>query len=178
MRISVMATLVIAMGLAGDYRPSMAQSTGKTEDTLRQVLSALAANDQPALSKLSIDQGDFKKYVWPTMAAQFTGSNMSADKYFTTYQKVSQAGITETRTDLAGKKWEVVKVSLDPPQRKGKGFQLFSPPQITLRDESGQEKTMKVVGGLLEKDGVYKVTTYYLSPSQKGPKQVERTASK
>ena len=95
---------------------------------------------------------------------------MSADKYYPTYQKASQVGIALARTDLAGKKWELVKVSLDPPQRKGKDFQLFGPPQITLRAENGEEKTIRIVGGLLEKDGAYKVTTYYVSPSQKSPK--------
>ena len=165
MRIFVMRTLLIAVGLAGAYGPSMAQSTGKAEDVLRQVLPALAANDQSTLNKLSIDQAEFTKFVWPTMVARM--SNTTADKYYTTYQKVSQVGVDEARTSLVGKKWEVVKVNLDPPQRKGKGFQLFGPPQITVRDENGQEKTVVLVGGLLERDGAYKVTTYYVSPSQR-----------
>ena len=125
-------------------------------------MSALAANDQPALSKLSIDQSEFKKYVWPTLAMQMSGSNTSADKYYVTYQKVNQVGITRKQHPLAGKKWEVVKVNLGPPQRKSKGFQLFGAPSVTLRDESGQEKTMRLVGGLLERDGAYKVTSYYV----------------
>src|ERR1017187_10260170 len=133
----------------------------EAEDVLRQAASALAANDQPALNKLSIDQSEFKKYVWPALAMQMSGSNTSADKYYPTYQKVSQVGITESNTALAGKKWEVVKVNLGPPQRKSKGFQLFGAPSVTLRDESGQEKTMRLVGGLLDRDGAYKVTSYY-----------------
>ena len=60
--------------------PSMAQSTGTAEDVLRQAVSALAANDQPALNKLSINQSEFKKYVWPGLAAQMSGSNSRADQ--------------------------------------------------------------------------------------------------
>ena len=41
---------------------------------------------------------------------------------------------------------------------------------MTLRDEGGQEKTVKIIGGLLERDGAYKVTTYYVSPSQRASK--------
>ena len=95
---------------------------------------------------------------------------MSADKYYPTYQKANQVGITEASTILAGKKWEVVKVDLQPAQRKGKGFQVFGSPLVTLRDDSGQEKNVRLVGGLLERDGVYKVTTYYVSPSLRAGK--------
>jgi hypothetical protein len=165
-RITTFAFL-IAVGFSASLHTSMAQSTGTAEDVLRQAASALAANDQPALNKLSIDQSEFKKYVWPALAVQMSGSNTSTDKYYPTYQKVSQVGITESNTALAGKKWEVVKVNLGPPQRKSKGFQLFGAPSVTLRDESGQEKTMRLAGGLLERDGAYRVTSYYVSPSQR-----------
>lgn len=162
-----MSVFLITVGLSGSVHPSMAQSNGSVEDVIRQAVSALAANDQPALNKLSIDQSEFKKYVWPRLAAQMSGSNTSADKYYPTYQKVSQVGITEANTTLAGKKWEVVKVTTEAAQKRGKGYQLFSSPLITLRDESGQEKTMRLIGGLLERDGAYKVTSYYVSPAQR-----------
>ena len=64
----------------------------------------------------------------------------------------------------------MVKVDLQPAQRKGKGFQVYGPPLVTLRDESGQQKTVKLVGGLLERDGVHKVTTFYVNPSLRASK--------
>ena len=170
MRNIAIQTLLIGVGLVGACRPSLAQSTGTADDLVKRVVSALAANDQPALSKLGIDQSEFKKYVWPTLAAQMSGSNTSADKYYVTYQKVNQVGVTEATTELAGKKWEVVKVSLEPAKKKGKGYQLFGSPLITLRDDGGQEKSVRLVGGLLELDGVYKVTSYYVSPSLRASK--------
>jgi hypothetical protein len=170
MRIFAIRMLSIAVGITGAYHASMAQNAGTPEDVLRQAVPALAANDQPALNKLVIDQSEFKKYVWPTFAARMSGSNIGADQYYQTFQKVSQVGIAGAGTTLAGRKWEVVKVSLEPPQRKGKGFQLFGPPLVALRDENGQEKTVRLVGGLLERDGTYKVTTYYVSPFLKAGK--------
>jgi hypothetical protein len=163
-------TFLISLGFSVSLHPSLAQSTGAADDLVKRVVSALAANDQPALSKLGIDQSEFKKYVWPTLAAQMSGSNTSADKYYVTYQKVNQVGVTEATTELAGKRWEVVKVSLEPAKKKGKGYQIFGSPLITLRDDGGQEKSVRLVGGLLELDGVYKVTSYYLSPSLRATK--------
>ena len=94
MRISIRRMSLIVVGLAGTYDPSMAQSTERAEDVCRQVVSALAGNDQAALTKLSVDQPEFKKYVWPGV---YPISNMSADKYYPTFQKASQVGITEVR---------------------------------------------------------------------------------
>ena len=170
MRSFVKGLLSIVVGLGGTCLISMAQSTGSADGVIRQVLSALADNDQAALTKLSVDQPEFKKYVWPGLAAQMSGSNMSADKYYPTFQKVNQVGIAEAGAILAGKKWQVVKVDLQPAQRKGKGFQVLGPPLVALRDESGQERTVRLVGGLLERDGAYKVTSYYVSPSLKAGK--------
>ena len=170
MRSLVKRMLLIALGLAGACAPTTAQSTGSAEEAIRQVVSALAGNDQAALTKLSIDQPEFKKYLWPAFAMNLSTSNMSADKYYPTYQKANQAGIAETSTILAGKKWQVVKVDLQPAPRRGKGFQIYGPPLVTLRDEGGQEKTVKLVGGLLERDGVHKVTTFYVSPSLRASK--------
>jgi hypothetical protein len=166
MRSFVKRMLLITVGLGGTYHLSMAQSTGSAEDVIRQAVAALAGNDQAALTKLSVDQPEFKKYLWPG----FVTSNMSADKYYATYQKANQVGITEASSMLAGKKWQVVKIDLQPAQRKGKGFQVLGPPLVTLRDESGQEKAVKLVGGLLERDGVYKVTTFYVSPTVRASK--------
>ena len=165
-----MSAFLIAVGLSGSLHPSTAQTNGAVDEVIRQAVSALGSNDQFALDKLSIDAAEFKKYLWPALAVHMSGSDISADKYYPTYRKVSRVGITEANTTLAGKKWEVVKVNLEPPQRKGKGFQLFGAPLVTLRDEGGQQQTVRLVGGILERDGAYKVTSYYVSPSLRASK--------
>jgi hypothetical protein len=160
----------VALGAMATIHQSVAQTNGPAEEVIRRAVAALAANDQPTLDKLSIDQAEFKKYVWPGMASQMSGSNTNAEKYYGTFQKVSQVGINEAAATLAGKKWDVVKVDLDQPQRKGKGFLLFRAPLVTLRDESGEQKTVRLIGGLLERDGSYKVTSFYVSPALRAGK--------
>ena len=71
---------------------------------------------------------------------QMSGSNTSADKYYLTYQKVNQVGVPKANSELAGKKWEVVKVSLEPPKQKGKGYQLYGAPSVTLRDTVARKR--------------------------------------
>jgi hypothetical protein len=87
-------TLLIAVGVMSFYRTSVAQTTGAADELVKRVVAALESNDQRALNALSIDQSEFKKYVWPTLPTQ-SGSNSSADKYYPTFQKVTQVGISE-----------------------------------------------------------------------------------
>ena len=169
MRSPLKRMLLIAMGMASACHLSVAQGPGNADDLVRQVVSALAGNDQAALAKLTIDEPEFKKYLWPGLAPNVPAS-MTADKYYGMYQKANQSGIAEAGALLAGKKWQVVKIEQQPALRKGKGFQILGPPTVTLREEGGQEKNVKLVGGLLERDGAYKVTTFYVNPTLRAGK--------
>ncbi len=167
MRHVTVGMLTITAVILGVCLPGAAQTTTKADDLVKRAVTALQANDQTALSAMTIDQGEFKKYVWSTMTPP---SNTSADKYYVTYRQVNEVGVKEAAAALAGKNWEVAKVDLGAPKKKGKEYQLFGSPVITLRDESGQEKAFYLIGGLLEKDGAYKVTSFYVSPSLKASK--------
>ena len=63
-----LSLVVCLLGLA------FAQDPAKDPDALaRQVLAAVAVKDQKALESLSIDQGEFKKFIWPTVASRVSG---------------------------------------------------------------------------------------------------------
>lgn len=136
---------------------------------VKEVVAAIGNKDQAALGKLAIDQAEFKRYIWPGIASRVSGGNMNADKYFSVYQKSSQVGMTEGMESLSGHKWEVLKVSAEP-GAKGKGYQVYNALVITLRDDSGKETSLRLIGGLLERDGDFKVTTFYVSPTHRAAK--------
>ena len=52
---------LIGLGFSVSLHPSLAQSTGAADDLVKRVVSALAANDQPALSKLGIDPSAYSE---------------------------------------------------------------------------------------------------------------------
>jgi len=53
-------------------------------------------------------------------------------------------------------------------------LKAFSGPTVTVRDETGQQRTVYVVGGIVEFGGVYKVSTYSLTPDQQAPFAIRR----
>ena len=60
----------------------------------------------------------------------------------------------------------MLNVTFNPPSKQTKSYRLLPGAQIALRDETGQKKTIAILGSVLERDGRYKVATYYVRPAQ------------
>ncbi len=130
------------------------------EALMKQVFAALEHKDSAALQQLTITPEEFKKFVWPSFNPPPTGTN--AEKYYKLYSASNGVGIDEYLKQYGGRKVEVLKVTLNPPSKKSKNYTLAPGAQIALRDDSGQEKTVRMLGTVLERDGRYKVATYYV----------------
>jgi len=131
------------------------------EGLFAEVIKGVEAKDQQALKALAIDEAEIKKFVWPTVVSRMAGNGMNGDKFASGYAKSSELGIASVFAAFGGRKWQIVKVAMEAPQKQSKDYKLFPAPLVTLRDESGQEKTTHLVGGVLEQKGAYKVATYY-----------------
>jgi len=144
---------------------ALAQTPPKDAETLaRQVIAALETKDERALKALSIDRAEFTKYIWPTLVARVGGQGVSADKFFVNYSNTSDFGLKQHLTDLGGKKFEFVKWDSGP-EDTHKGYRLVPNPEIVLKNQSGQEQTLRLGSALLEHDGIVKVASYFRSPA-------------
>src|SRR5258705_3615342 len=92
---------------------------------------------------------------------------INADTFYSMAVKESEVGLASTLKEFGGRKWEVLDVALTAERHpiRRKRFSAFSGPPVTIRDESGYERTVHVVGGIMELGGVYKVFTYSLAPN-------------
>jgi hypothetical protein len=154
-----LAILVCLPGLA------VAQTLATDPDTLaRQVLAALKAKDQQALETLTINAAEFKKYIWPTITTRVNSSGqMNAEKFYAIYRKSSDASLAQHLAEYGGKPYALVKVNTGE-QKQYKGYRLLPNPEITVRGESGEEKTLRLGSALLEHDGGYKLASFYRTP--------------
>ncbi len=134
------------------------------EDLIKNVLKSVETNDRQSFKGYVVSDQDIKSFVWPNLSGVLR-SSMNVDQYLQTSAKSSDAGLAELLIKFGGKKVTLVKLMLPEPKKKGQGYQLFDGPLVTIRDEAGSESSTRIVGGLLERGGIYKVTTYYVSPT-------------
>jgi len=154
--------LVIVAGMAATSLLAQADGAASPEALLKQVFAALEQKDNAALERLAISPDEFKKFVWPSVTAPPTGT--TPEKFYKMYTVSSGVGIADSLKLYGGRKTEVLKVTLDPPRKQAKNYRLLPGAEVSIRDESGQDKTVRMLGGVLEHDGRYKVATYYVRP--------------
>lgn len=65
---------------------------------------------------------------------------------------------------MGGTKWELVKTDIREVKKTSNG-RLVWIRDVVLRDTNGSEKTVSLVGSVLEQNGTAKVATYYGVPS-------------
>jgi hypothetical protein len=148
---------------------SFGQSPTSPSELMRQVVHALELRNEHTLKALAITKADFKRFVWPSLSRTLLRLGMNVDTFYLTTVKESESGLASTLSAWGGRKMEVIEVAELTPERhptRRKRFRAFSGPAVTIRDESGQQRTLHLVGGIIELDGVYKVSTYSLAPDQ------------
>jgi hypothetical protein len=149
---------------------SLAQSPSNPPELMQQVFSALERRDEPGLKALAITKSEFKKFIWPTLSRTVVGKlGLKADALYAMSVKESDIGLALTLKEYGGRKWNVIQIASLTPEHhpiRRKRLRAYSSPGVTIRDANGNERTVYVVGGIVELGGVYKVSTYSLSPDQ------------
>src|SRR5947209_17519561 len=134
---------------------SFGQSPTTPSELMRQVVHALELSDQHTLETLAITKADFKKFVWPSLSRTLPKLGINADAFYSTSVKESELGLSSTLSTLGGHKMDVIEVAELIPERhptRRKRFRAFSGPAVTIRDENGQQRTVHVVGGIIDLD--------------------------
>jgi len=99
--------------------------------------------------------------MWPGMASSGSNAEMSWDMF----QITSAVAVTSNLNEFGGRKLELVKVSFDTPIRQTNTYKLHSAPIEVVRDDSGNEKTIRLTGSVLEHDGSFKIANYFVRPT-------------
>jgi hypothetical protein len=137
---------------------------------MHQVLSALEQRDEQKLKSLTISQTEFRKFVWPSLRRTGIAKlGVNGEMFYSMVVKENNIGLGSTLKEYGGQKWSLIQVSPVIPERhqiRRKRLTAYSAPDITIREATGNERTVQVVGGIVQVGGVYKVSTYSLAPDQ------------
>jgi len=171
-------TLVLLGGVlvclvASSFAQTATGPSAALEDLVKKVLAALETKDQAALEKLAITEDEYRKFIWPGIAARTPGANEK--KFYGMFEQGNVAGITSALKEFGGQKLEFVRVSAGTSIRQTKAYRLLSPPTVTVKDGSGQEKALKLSGPVIEHDGIYQIATFAITPAQQTePREARR----
>jgi hypothetical protein len=161
--------LIVLCAVAGF--PAFSQPARTPSELMQQVFDALEHKDVQRLKALAISKPDFKKFIWPNLRRTVVAKlGITAQDFYSLTVKESDIGLGSTLKEFGGRKWLLVQIeplTAEHHRIRRTRFTSYSGPGVNLRDAEGNERTANVVGGIVELGGVFKVSTYSLSPDQK-----------
>lgn len=151
--------------------PAFSQPARTPSDLIQQVFTGLELKDEAQLKSLAISKQDFKKFIWPSVGRTVVAKlGINAETLYAMSVSESEIGLASILKEFGGRKYELLHVASLTVERhpiRRKKFNAYSGPAVTIRDDAGNERTVHVVGGIVEFGGVYKVSTYSLAPDQR-----------
>lgn len=160
------SSVLIALGCLAFESSAFAQNSGpvSADELMTKLLASIQAKDKPALQQLTVTEAEFKKYVWPNLPAVVRGSQSSEAKFYKMYSTSSDAALDTLLQQHGGQNLKFVKASFGS-EAKHKGYRILPNAVVTASAGDGEDKTLRLASSVIEHDGIWKVASYFVSPT-------------
>jgi hypothetical protein len=152
--------LLTSILLAGCGRvPPLAHAQGSADALARAVLDALERQDRPGLVSLALDEGEFRNHVWPALPAARAERNVPLSYVWGDLRQKSQLSLNKTLREHGGRRYALAGVSFAGRTEYG-AYTVHREAALRVRDASGAERHLRVLGSMVEQGGGWKVFSY------------------
>ena len=124
------------------------------------MLSALEQRDADALRAVALSEGEFREHIWPELPAARPERNLPFSYVWGDLHQKSDAALASTLAEYGGHRFELVSVRAAGETTQYSSFLVRRQTELTVREESGDTRQLRLFGSLLEKDGVFKVFSF------------------
>ncbi|MCU0655897.1 MAG: hypothetical protein MUF64_11625 [Polyangiaceae bacterium] len=142
---------------AGTPALTLRNAAPSLEALARGVLDGLSRGDTRAMAALAVTREEYRDVLFPGMPAD---QRAGADFYYDNMAAGSWKDLGRTVGELGGKAIELRSVQTDPKETERRGDAILHR-GITLRVRvEGQERSLVLLGGVVELAGQFKVIRY------------------
>jgi hypothetical protein len=139
--------------------PPLQNTSTSSEDLAHAVLDALARNDRAALERLVLNEQEFRDHVWPQLPASRPERNLPFSYVWGDLRQKSNASLMKVVSEHGGRHYALAGVEFDD-MSDYSTFRVHRDATFRVRDAQGQEKSVRICGSMIEKDGAWKVFSY------------------
>lgn len=130
------------------------------EAAARAVLDAVAANDAERLIALSLTQDEFEAIVWPTLPVSRPEVGMPIDYVWQDTLRKSHAYLAKTLGDYGGQRFNLARIEFRGETTAHEGYTVSRQAYLTVTDDTGERKTIRLFGSIIRQDGRSKIYSY------------------
>jgi hypothetical protein len=132
------------------------------EALARSVLDLVEREDREALLRLSITKDEFEDIVWPTLPVSRPEVGMPLSYLWNDTFTKSRSYLAETLSKFGGQRFELVRVEFRGDTSGHETYSVSRKTHLVVRDESGEERTVRLFGSVIRQDGRSKVYSYII----------------
>lgn len=154
------AVLSAVAACNGSSEPALGNAQTSASALAHLVLDAIARRDQATLHALALDESEFRVHVWPSLPAARPERNLPFSYVWGELKQKSDASLASTLARYGGRRYALVDVQFAGTPTDYAGYLVHGGTTLVVRNESGEQESVRVCGSLLEKDGVWKVFSY------------------
>ena len=153
-RIWILA-LAFVIGACGN--PAIKRGYAETPEELGQaVVEALNSNSESDLHRLRVDKDSYINELWP----EFSSPGFTGEFAWGNLNKKCVRGVLKWLRQYGGKDYTFVRIRFTEPSRDYGSFNLRRGTVLTVRTPEGDEKDLKILGSVVEKNGRYRLLSY------------------
>ena len=153
---------VIAVTAACTPRPParFANTFASKEALARAVAGAIAARDARRLESLAISEAEFRESIWPQLPASRPEVGMPVDYVWADTSTKSRGHLARLLSTYGGRRLEIESVAFGRPTTNYGTFRVHGGTRLTVRTIEGEERTVRLLGSMVEAAGGWKVYSY------------------
>jgi hypothetical protein len=160
-RLVVRVVLVIALAQSACSPPTLLESTFESDEAVaRAVLDGLARKDLQGLLGLALTREEFEDLVWPTLPVSRPEVGMPFAYIWNDHSTKSRTYLGQTLAMYGGRRFELLRIEFAGQTTEHGSCSITRESRLIVRDEEGQEQTVRVFGGIIRQNGHSKVYSY------------------
>jgi len=156
-------TVLAAVLLSSCGGAPLPNSHDSAENLARAVLDAVERRDLDTLNALAVNRAEFTDHVWPELPAARPERNLSVGFVWGDLSQKSNITLKQTLSAHGGKRYELESIRFLGETTAYGNYVVHRESEVTVRDEEGKERQLRIFGSVLEKGGRYKVFSYVIN---------------
>jgi hypothetical protein len=150
-----------APGCAGRAPAAPYEGLLPTKEAAAQaVVDALAARDADRLIALAVSEVEFRENIYPALPASRPEVGMPVEYLWADTNLKSRGQLGQTLDEHGGRRLTVESVRFGGRATDYNGFRVHRDTWLTLRDDAGQVRDLRLFGSMVETSSGWKVYSY------------------
>jgi hypothetical protein len=126
----------------------------------RDLLAALAQDDDARLQALAVSEHEFEHRVWPGLPASRPERNLPWSYVWMDLRQKSEAALARTLREYAGKRFELQAVQFAGTVTEHGSYRIHRETVLVVRDDRANIQELRVLGSMIETERGWKVFSY------------------